>query len=172
MDQWTCQTHMKKKEDREKRTSRRRTRETDDRRGDTKTLSERTERTTVYLTVTLTSEKTALTFLLPSVTVRGTGMGGHLLRLGGGFSLFHRMMIFSSRGENVNITQRSFTLLISYFITVYSRFGVLTCEQYFDLETTWSSFMIGCDWETNGETAWMTAVNSWPGLTPEKCGNT
>lgn len=34
-----------------------------------------------------------LTFLLPSVTVRGTGMGGHLLRLGGGFSLFHRMMI-------------------------------------------------------------------------------
>lgn len=35
-----------------------------------------------------------LTFLLPSVTVRGTGMGGHLLRWGGGFSLFHRMMIY------------------------------------------------------------------------------
>lgn len=34
-----------------------------------------------------------LTFFLPSVTVRGTGMGGHLLRLGGGFSLFQRMMI-------------------------------------------------------------------------------
>lgn len=37
----------------------------------------------------------ALTFLLPSVTVRGTGMGGHLLRFGGGFSLFHRIMIWS-----------------------------------------------------------------------------
>lgn len=47
------------------------------------------------------------------------------------------------------------------------KFVLFTCEQYFDLETTWSSFMIGWDWETNGETAWMTAVNSWPGLTPE-----
>lgn len=35
----------------------------------------------------------ALTFLLPSVTTRGTGMGGHLLRWGGGFSLFHKMII-------------------------------------------------------------------------------
>lgn len=34
-----------------------------------------------------------LTFLLPSVTTRGTGMGGHLLRWGGGFSLFHKMII-------------------------------------------------------------------------------
>lgn len=39
----------------------------------------------------------SLTFLLPSVTVRGTGMGGHLLRLGGGFSLFQRMMICRSK---------------------------------------------------------------------------
>lgn len=27
--------------------------------------------------------------------------------------------------------------------------------------------MIGWDWDTSGETALMTAVNSWPGLTPE-----
>lgn len=59
-----------------------------------------------------------------------------------------------------------YTLLFCLY--VYSEFGVFTCEQYFDLETTWSSFMIGWDWETNGETAWMTAVNSWPGLTPEQ----
>ena len=46
----------------------------------------------------------ALTFLLPSVTVRGTGMGGHLLRLGGGFSLFQRMMIWSARkGRNFTL---------------------------------------------------------------------
>lgn len=38
-----------------------------------------------------------LTFLLPSVTVRGTGVWGHLLRLGGGFSLFHRMMICNKK---------------------------------------------------------------------------
>lgn len=42
-------------------------------------------------------EASLLTFLLPSVTMRGTGIGGHLLRLGGGFSLFHRMMIWSTR---------------------------------------------------------------------------
>lgn len=38
-----------------------------------------------------------LTFLLPSLTVRGTGMGGHLLRLGCGFSLFQRMMIWNKQ---------------------------------------------------------------------------
>lgn len=43
-------------------------------------------------------QRAALTFLLPSVTVRGTGMGGHLLRLGCGFSLFHTMMIWKSMG--------------------------------------------------------------------------
>lgn len=45
---------------------------------------------------------------------------------------------------------------------------MVTCEQYLDFETTWSSFMIGCDCETSGETAWMTAVNSWAGLRPER----
>lgn len=55
-----------------------------------------------------------------------------------------------------------------FFYNVYWEVGIFTCEQYFDLETTWSSFMIGWDWETNGETAWMTAVNSWPGPTPEQ----
>lgn len=40
------------------------------------------------------SLRALLTFLLPSVTMSGTGIGGHLLRLGAGFSLFHRMMIW------------------------------------------------------------------------------
>lgn len=40
------------------------------------------------------------TFLLPSVTMRGTGIGGHLFRFGGGFSLFHRMMICGVGGQD------------------------------------------------------------------------
>lgn len=50
----------------------------------------------------------SLTFLLPSVTVRGTGMGGHLLRLGGGFSLFQRMMI-CSHGEEERVLHNTHT---------------------------------------------------------------
>lgn len=41
-----------------------------------------------------------------------------------------------------------------------------TCEQYLDLDTTCRSFIIGWDWETSGDVAWMTAVNSWPGMIP------
>ena len=38
----------------------------------------------------------------------------------------------------------------------YTRF---TCAQYWDLATAARSLSMGWDWDTSGETAWMTAVN-------------
>lgn len=101
-DRWTRQIHM---DSRRKNISRRGTKKKKKKhqqrfmRGK-KEAHKQSERQTVCHSVTQTSERRmsrewhqSLTFLLPSVTVRGTGMGGHLLRLGGGFSLFQRMMI-------------------------------------------------------------------------------
>lgn len=41
-----------------------------------------------------------------------------------------------------------------------------TCEQYWDLATATRSLSMGWDWDTRGETAWMTAVNLGYGLIP------
>lgn len=42
-----------------------------------------------------------------------------------------------------------------------------TCAQYWDLATAARSLSMGWDWDTRGETAWMTAVNFGYGLIPE-----
>lgn len=42
-----------------------------------------------------------------------------------------------------------------------------TCAQYWDLATAARSLRMGWDWDTNGDTAWMTAVNLGYGLIPE-----
>lgn len=42
-----------------------------------------------------------------------------------------------------------------------------TCAQYWDLATATRSLSMGCDWDTRGDTAWMTAVNLGYGLIPE-----
>lgn len=41
-----------------------------------------------------------------------------------------------------------------------------TCAQYWDLATATRSLRMGWDWDTRGETAWMTAVNFGYGLIP------
>lgn len=99
-------------------------------------------------------------------------MGGHLLRLGCGFSLFQRMMIWNKRifpehknsqspagVVEVNLKSASKFIsgdrdwapinirfqLVNWFrpVKFSQRTCCVTCEQYLDLETTWSSFMIG-----------------------------
>jgi len=45
--------------------------------------------------------------------------------------------------------------------------ALLTCAQYWDLATATRSFSTGCDWETRGVTAWITAVNVERGFRPE-----
>lgn len=44
---------------------------------------------------------------------------------------------------------------------------IFTWAQYWDLATATSSLRMGWDWDTSGETAWMTAVNLGYGLIPE-----
>lgn len=113
-------------------------------------------------TVWLYPHVVTLTFLLPSVTTRGTGMGGHLLRWGGGFSLFHTMMICKG-AQWSSIRLKTLNRVKNIMFPGNSW---CTCEQYFDFDTTCRSFIIGWDWETSWDVAWMTAVNSWPGMTP------
>lgn len=88
-------------------------------------------------------------------------MGGHLLRLGCGFSLFQRMMIWNKgvfhRAQKQTIASinscccrsqhQSFLAMVDniqfQLVNWFSPEALHTCEQYLDLETTWSSFMIG-----------------------------
>lgn len=121
MDRWTCQKYMDRKKDRENYTPRRKIRGIEEQMEWKREIHKQTDRLTVCHAVTQTSVTecesrvaSALTFLLPSVTVRGTGMGGHLLRLGGGFSLFHRMMIWSSRGGTFYIPRAQSCWLQKY----------------------------------------------------------
>lgn len=109
MDRWTCQIYMDGKKDREIDIK-----VEDWRKGNTDREKKRYINRLCgwqFVMLSLRCQKglecelwtaSTLTFLLPSVTVRGTGMGGHLLRFGGGFSLFQRMMIWSIKHTQID----------------------------------------------------------------------